>query len=224
MPRAKQRCGVPAGWLVVTSDSRAVITRGVVSTSDGEGGTLREQRWRYCLRDRRRFHTLVTNTGAVGGYEDILRVNALELSGSYVAYDTDDSLGGGRYGTVDGDVHLQNLDTGRSAASGGGCCFDPPTVVLSSTGVALWQVESENPTPQGIPSNWTWSVQALNDRTGKNSTLDTEPAILSPGGGITTTPPFSNLQLQQCLAGCAPSGAISAWWMYEGVWRSARVG
>jgi hypothetical protein len=215
---------VPAGWRLAAKDSQAVIVQGVVSTSNGEGGTFSERRWRYCLRDRGRFQTLVTNTGAEGGYQDILRVMARELSGSYVAYDTDDSLGGGRYGNVDGDVHLQNLATGRSAASGGTCCFDPPTLVLSPTGVALWQVENENTTPQGTPSSWSWSVEVLDDRTGKSSTLDGAPAIPSPGGGITTMPPFSNLQLQQCLAGCSPSGAVTAWWTYDGVWRSARVG
>ena len=183
-----------------------------------------EQRWRYCVRAHGRFQTLVTNTGAQGGYQDILRVIALELSGSYVAYDTDDFLGGGRYGTIDGDVHLQNLSTGTSASSGGGCCFNPPTVILSPTGVALWQVENETTTPQGTPSSWTWSVQVLDDRTGKSSTLDSAPAIPSPSGGITTIPAFANLQLQQCLAGCSPSGATFAWWTYDGVWHSARLG
>jgi hypothetical protein len=224
MAKPKPRCRVPAGWRLVAKDAQAVIVQGVVSTPNGEGGRFSERRWRYCLSDRGRFQMLVTNAGAEGGYQDIVRVIALELSGSYVAYDTNDSLGGGRYGTVDGDVHLQNLATGRSAARGGTCCFDPPTVVLSATGLALWQVENENTTPQGTPSSWSWSVQVLDDRMLKSSTLDSAPAIPSPGGGITTIPAFANLQLQECLAGCSPLGVVSAWWTHDGIWHSQRVG
>jgi hypothetical protein len=164
---------------------------------------------------------LFTSTGAAGGYDDIVTGSGFVLAGTVVAYAVDDIQGGGRYGNTFGTVFIRDLRTGRSAHGGGSGCCDPPTLVVSSAGIVLWQIE-ENYTTGA--TGWTWHVEALSDRTYQTAVLDSAPAITAPTGGFTTTPPFANLQLQQCVAGCIPDDATFAWWSYHGVWRSSRVG
>jgi hypothetical protein len=147
--------------------------------------------------------------------------NSFVLAGTVVAYTVDDIRGGGRYGQTDGTVFIRDLRTGRSASGGGSGCCDPPELVLSPAGIVLWQIEETYSTGS---TGWSWQIQALNDRTSQTVSLDSAPAITAPTGGFTTTPPFADLELQQCVAGCLPVGATFAWWSYNGVWRSSRVG
>jgi hypothetical protein len=180
-----------------------------------------EQQIRYCLRARGRSLTLFTSTGAAGGYDDIVTASRVVLAGTVVAYAVDDIQGGGRYGNTFGTVIMRDLRTGRSAQGGGSGCCDPPTLVVSPAGIVLWQIEENYTT---AATGWTWQVETLNDRTGDTVVLDTAPAITAPAGGFTATPPFANLQLQRCIAGCIPQDATFASWRYHGVWRSSRVG
>lgn len=195
-------CAVPHGWRVAARDSPAVVIRAEVIVAAG-GASEREERWRYCVRTNGRFRNLVTNTGVDGGSADILRVNQVALAGSFAAYDSNDVLGGGRYGISLG-VDVTNLLTGTdTSARVLGVGFDH---VLLAPPLAVWTSDA---------GGSDWFVQAFDGRTDVTTTLDSTSGPDSD--------PFADLQLDHCVAGCTPIGATFAWWTAEGSWRSGRI-
>jgi hypothetical protein len=166
-----------------------------------------EEQWRYCLYSKGRFRVLVTNSGVAGGYADIVRVDQLGLGGTFAAYDSSDVLGGGRYGVSLG-IDVTNLLTGKDdSAQVLGVAFDH---VLLAPPLAVW-------TSQGDGNDWF--VQAFDGREDRTTTLENKSG---PDTGLYLDP-FGDLQLDQCVAGCAPAGATFAWWTDAGAWRSARI-
>ena len=219
-------CVVPRHWRVVAQNSLAVVITGSVTTL-GDGTTVQEQQWRYCLRTSGRFIVAVTDTG--GGMADTSSVETLVLSGHYVGYTTVSEPGGSRYGGPYGEVAVLDLRTGKHASReiGGSGDYGEPDVqpvkslLLSTSGVALWQADTYiYPDSTGNETD-VWVIQALDLRTGAMPTLDswTGPT----GAGPSSPSPFANLQLQRCEAGCSPLGDMFAWWTNLGVWHSARI-
>ena len=173
-----------------------------------------ESAWRYCVPDRGRYRLLVRNSGAPGGYSDIVTVMSVRLIGAFASWVTDDSLGGGRYGEVDGVVNIENVRTGKLVASQGGCCGNPPFVLLSRSGIALW------PQPELIPSigyqpRWIWQIASLSSPTGRSLILATAPP--SANGAL----PFTELRLESCAASCTGQATADAWWLIDGRWNTA---
>jgi hypothetical protein len=211
--KPERGCAVPAHWTVVGRDSKALVITGVIRVRDvdGERTPGPEQQWRYCPRKSGRSRVLVTNSGIDGGYADIYRVDHLKLSGNYVAYDSVDNLGGGRYG-VDLGVDVTNVVSGKNeSAEPIGDAFD--SIVLAPP-FAAWISITDQP---------DWFVQSFDGLTGNTTTLDST----CPSGACSSTTgasdPFAGLQVTRCLAGCTPVGAPFVWWTRDGIWRSAQV-
>jgi hypothetical protein len=204
-PKLKRRCVVPAHWTVVGRDSQALVITGEVHVRDvdGEGTPGPEEQWRYCTYSKDRFQMLATNSGIAGGYAEIIRVDQVALSGAFAAYDIRDVLGGGRYGVTLG-VDVTNLRTGKDESAQ--VLGDAFAQVLLAPPLALW-------TSQGDGNDWF--AQAFDGREDRTTTLETKSG---PNTG-----PYSDLQLDQCVAGCTPSGATFAWWTDAGAWRSAPI-
>jgi len=134
--KPKPHCALRRGWKVVADGSQAVVITGEITALQPDGTTLREQQWRYCLRKAGVFKTLVTNTGVDGGYADIFRVADVLLSGIYVAYDSQDELGGGRYGNTAG-VAVTDLITGQNV--GGEVLGNSVYGLLLAPPIAAWE-------------------------------------------------------------------------------------
>ena len=124
-----------------------MVIKGVVTVAQEDGTTLREERWRYCLRKTGGFGTLVTNAGVAGGYIDIVTVGQLVLSGGYVGYETTTFAGGGRYGCTAAYVIYNLSEQQGTDAFDWGCDSgypeSPPVVgrlLLDSRGFAAWHL------------------------------------------------------------------------------------
>ena len=223
----RPKCQVPHGWVIAAQDTQAVVISNVHTATATQPfvGQLRT-----CLRSNGRFHPLVS--AIENGYASPLNhdppqdVVFLGLAGRYVAY-----TGLWEPHAVPNEyriTYLRDLVAGRTVSgefdlpgppppgshwwcaypeSGGGTI--EPT--LSSTGVlAVIQKHcGRDPQPQVAFD----LVEALGIRSSQITVLDGAP----PGT-------LANLQLEACLAGCAPVGATFAWWTHDGVWRTARVG
>jgi len=184
------------------------------------------QQWRYCTRAAGRFHVLAADLVYGGGQGDLVKVRDVLLAGTYAAYDSTTTTAGGRaYGSSSGDVYVRNLVTGRQRVVNlGQNWVAQGPLLLSSLGIAVWQ---SSPVGQPGQANacGTWQIATLDARTGRSSTLDSANPTCDPTNpAVHPADPFGNLQLQQCIAGCSPPGAIYAWWTDSGTWRSARVG
>jgi len=211
--KPQRRCTTPAGWRILARDSQAVVISGHVRVRDvdGQGAPGREKQWRYCLYRRDRFRVLVTDAGANGGYADIYRIGRLALSGVFVAYDSTDYLGGGRYGVSLG-VDVTDVRSGRHVdAKPTGSSF---VSILLAPPFAAWISSSEQP---------DWFVQSLNGRTGQTTTLDSTCST-ADCSTAETPDPFGDLRLTRCLAGCTTPGATFVWWTRNGNWRSVPIG
>jgi hypothetical protein len=147
-------------------------------------------------------------------------VDQLTLAGAHVAYESTTTTYGGRdYGTTTGVIHVRDLHTGKAVDDASdtlgrlvGSCWHVDQLVLAPAGTAAWEVKDHcsAPPPTHDPVDF---IEALDDRTGKTTTLDT--------GGPGT---IANLALYQCLNGCTPIAATFAWWTHSGSWRSTRIG
>jgi len=209
---------VPGGAVVVGRDSRVVLVR--LGASD-RNGTLIRREWRYCVQGTGVFKTLVLDASYDEGYGDVVQVDGVQLAGTYAAFATTTVANGGRYDAVPrAAVRVRNLIAGRTQGvdiEQFGAC-EIHGLVLASSGTAAWITDCVlSPTPPAVAS-LTSLVQAFDDSNGRSSTLDTNTTTTSP-----LVDPYANLQLQQCLAGCAPHGATIAWWTTNGPWRSHPV-
>ena len=140
---------------------------------------------------------------------------AVQLRGRYIAYETQN------FGNVE-DLWIVDSLTGRSNVDS----FAAPSTaltgpfVLSPSGVAAWIPSGGFVSGGG--ATLESSVIALTLTATK--TLDQyrglgTPPLVHQGLG---TSPFSNLQLYDCAAGCAPNTTIVAW-TYNGAQRYAKV-
>jgi hypothetical protein len=230
-------CAVPHGAQLVAQDSKVRIIAGN-SLRPGNHDITRE--WRYCLRGTGRgFRTLVDAGNFAGGYGDIVDVGPVVLTGVYVAYSTETTASGGRYGNHPvGVLHVRNLVTGKSGSDSIDCGLDAatttvafcavgpmdsfcsthcgaPVLILTSDGVAAW--EAEQNCDYSRPC--AWAVQVLDSRTGWQAVLDRLPLRR----GEYLPDPFANLHLYQCSAGCSATSQLIATWTNNDVPHTAGV-
>ena len=137
----KSPCATPHGWKVVARDAQAVIVKLNEHRVDSNG-TLTTAQWRYCLRRRGGFHRLADDIAYYGGYGDIITVARVVLSGAYVAYDSVDYAGGGRYG-CSGTLTIYDLLAGKATDAYDWDCsaqlqFTGP--LLDPHGFAAWHL------------------------------------------------------------------------------------
>jgi hypothetical protein len=135
------------------------------------------------------------------------RVDQVARSGAFAAYDSRDLLGGGRYGVNLG-IDVTNLLTSKDESAQ--VLGDAFAQVLLAPPLALW-------TSRGNGNDWF--VQAFDGRENRTATLETKSG---PNTGPCSDP-FGDLQLDQCVAGCTPSGATFAWWTDAGAWHSTPI-
>jgi hypothetical protein len=136
-----RRCRVPSGWGLALSDSQVLIVKRGVNRSDASGTTV-GTRWRYCLRQSGRFQSLFEDVSYYGGYGDIVSHASLVLKGQYLAFESVDEQGGGRYG-CSGAITIENLGTRRSTdAFDWGCDTGEKVTELTvnSRGFAAWHL------------------------------------------------------------------------------------
>jgi hypothetical protein len=231
----KARCAVPRGWRVVARDGQVVLirrpdSRDEVMISGGE--------WRYCTRSMGRFALLVRSIGcgpaqcSSGLGPDpsgpINEVDSFTLSRSYVAYRV---VWSSRGLGEDYQIRITDIAHGRSTVSAiqpppsrsqggawqGGGSASPSRLLLSRSGVVAWkwtlQYDYGSPRPQGTRVE----IRALSARTGHDLILDSEPVSSPSDAGD-----LANLQLYQCMAGCARPVTVVGW-THTGAWRYARV-
>jgi hypothetical protein len=167
---------------------------------------------------------LVLDAAYQNGYGNLVQVDAVRLVGRYVAFGSETRFDGGRQeGGPTGQitVRVRDVITGRSQQMTGdeqyGSC-GIQTLLLTASGTAAWITicgySGVSPQP-----TFTALVQALDYRTTRSITLATSSATTT----TSWSSPYASLELEQCLAGCAPAGATIAWWTDNGVWRSGLI-
>jgi hypothetical protein len=216
--RPKPRCVVPHGWRLVAKDRQAVVISTtnpnlIGSHASPDAPQITEQR-RYCLRKVGRFHNFAASLSYSGGLS-LVQVQNMILAGVFVAYDTTTTDPRGENGNTD-DVYVRNLATGMVKATGprGNRAT---TMVLAPIGIAAWIDTPFHAVGTPLPPSGPWFVHTLDGRTGNSATLDSATPS-SPADQ-----PLADLSLYQCVAGCAPTRSLTAWWTHQGVWRSARI-
>lgn len=238
-------CAVPRGAELVAQNS---VVRIIAVNNPRPANPDIKREWRYCLRAKGSgFRTLVDAATYYGGYGDIVEVGPITLTGAYVAYTTETTASGGRYGQNPvGVLYVRNLVTGSSKSASIDCgltattatiafcavgptnyyCSAPfcgagiPILILSSNGVATWEAEQKCVYQNGTA--WrpcAWAIQVLDGRTGWEAVLDRLP----PTGGEYLSDPFANLQLYECTAGCSATTRSIATWTDNGVWHNGSV-
>jgi hypothetical protein len=238
-------CAVPRGARVVAQNSTARI---VALNNPHPANPDIKREWRYCLRGKGRgFRTLVDAATYFGGYGDIVDVGPVVLTGGYVAYSTETTGAGGRYGNNPvGVLYVRNLATGGSQSDAVDCGLDSrtstisfcavgptdyfcsapfcgagrPVLILSSAGVAAWDAEQKCVYQNAAA--WrpcAWTIQVLDGRTGWHAVLDRLP----PSRDQYLPDPFANLRLYECTAGCSSTNQLIAMWTNNGVWNRDAV-
>jgi len=214
----RRGCAVPVGAHLVAQDSSARIVY-VEHQQPGVNLPLRE--WRYCWRKSGGYHALVTGGSTGSGAGGIVDVSQIALSGPWAAWATTTIPYGGRYGyPVEGAVSARYLGGRKTqtfvVSSYNTCCYD--RLLLTTGGVAAWEVElfAGGGSTGGGPGFW-WALQAMNGHTGKGVTL----ASSSVEFGQSPPDPYSDLQIDACLAGCVGTSKTIAWWSDDGFWYSA---
>ena len=240
-------CAAPRGAELVAQNSEVRII--AINNPRAASPDIKRE-WRYCLRVKGRgFRTLVDAATYFGGLGDIVDVGPIVLTGVHVAYSTETTASGGRYGNFPvGVLYVRNLVTGASNSdsidcglgmpepttnylfcavgptdyfcSAPFCGAGPPILILSSDGVAAWEAEQECVYQNGTA--WrpcAWAIQVLDGRTGWQAVLD----LLPPTPGEYLPDPFANLRLYECTAGCSATDQSIATWTDNGVWHSDSV-
>jgi hypothetical protein len=242
LKRPRPSCAVPTHARLIAQDRQfrviAIISLPYAANSSVEA-------WRYCRRRQRRagFRELArAQYAGVGGTIDL---GVLELAGRYVAYSTETTQAEGRYGyNPQGDVYVRNLLNGSIRHAHVAPCTDatametlcavgpsdiycsspfcgsgPPVLLLTPTGIAVWQGEEKCTDPS--TNAWrpcAWTFQALDGRNGWTAVLDaltpTTPSAFPPD-------PFGNLQVASCIAGCGGHRQTIATWTRGEAWHLA---
>jgi hypothetical protein len=237
-------CAIPRGAQLVAQNSKVRI---IALNNPSRANPDIEREWRYCLRvERGRFRTLVDAASYLGGLGDIVDVGPIVLAGAYVAYNTETTASGGRYGNNPvGVLYVRNLATGKSKSDSIDCGLllslsfcalgptdyycstpfcgaGPPVLILSSNGVAAWEAEQKCIYQNAGAGAWrpcAWAIQVLDGRTGWQAVLDRLP----PSQGQYLPDPFANLRVYECTAGCSSTNQLIATWADNGVWHSGVI-
>jgi hypothetical protein len=234
--RPKAVCGVPSGAKVVAQDSQYRIA--AVNRPRSKLDVHRE--WRYCLRRKgQRFHVLVDAAAYVGGLGDLVDVGTVVLAGHYVAFDTETTHSGGRYGNdPEGALTIRNLGTGRTRSSavtptgtfcsstvdsfcvvgpssyyscseGTSCPAEAPMLVLSPDGVAAWDVEQK--CVDAATHQWTPCAWGIQVLDGLTGWSRVVDTVPFVSDQYPPNP-FSGLQIASCVAGCTlPRQDLVSW-------------
>jgi hypothetical protein len=250
-PRRVANCMVPRGAKIVAQSSHVrivVLNQPRTELLPGAGGDTQIRReWRYCLRvPRARYHRMVLDADYFGGYGDLVSVGPVVLAADYVAYETQTTCSGGRYGCNPvGALVLRNLVRHTTTSdpvtpddatcqtqlwcavgpSGLYCrwttCSGTPDLILSPTGVAAWQTEEDCNLPGASTIvACSWGIQALDGVTGWHGSLDSTPQ----GQSHASPDPFADLGLYTCAAGCSQRSGTIASWTRDGVPHRAQLG